>query len=80
MHAQLQSERGVLAPSPGVHYAAAAVVAEAVAHERGARRDPAILGAPIAAARALAGMAWCAGYVAAQAGPPPRRRAKEDPP
>ena len=46
----------------------------------GARHDPVILGSPIAAARALAGMAWYAEYVAAQAGPPPRRRAKEDPP
>jgi hypothetical protein len=80
VHAQVQSERGVLAPSPAAQYDAAAVVAEAVAHERGARRDPVILSAPIAASRALAGVAWYAGYVAAQAGPPPRRRAKEDPP
>lgn len=46
----------------------------------GARHDPVILGSPIAAARALAGMARYAEYVAAQADPPPRRRAKEDPP
>jgi len=80
VHAQVQSERGELAPSSAAQHDAAAVVAEAVAHERGARHDPVILGPPIAAARALAGMAWYAGYVAAQAGPPPRRRAKEDPP
>jgi len=38
-----------------------------------------ILGSPIAAARALAGMAWYPEYLSAQASPPPRRRAKEDP-
>ena len=46
----------------------------------GARHDPVILYSPVAAVRALAAMAWYAEYVAAQAGPPPRRRAKEDPP
>ena len=45
----------------------------------GARHDPVILGSPIAAARTLAGMAWYAEYLSAQASPPPRRRAKEDP-
>ena len=46
----------------------------------GARYDPVILYSPVAAVRALAAMAWYAEYVAAQAGPPPRRRAKQDPP
>ena len=46
----------------------------------GARHDPVILYSPVAAVRALAAMAWYAEYVAAQAGPPPRRRAKQDPP
>jgi acyl-CoA synthetase (NDP forming) len=45
----------------------------------GARHDPVILYSPVAAVRALAAMVWYAEYVAAQAGPPPRRRSKEDP-
>jgi len=45
----------------------------------GARHDPVILYSPVAAVRALAAMAWYAEYLSAQAGPPPRRRAKKDP-
>ena len=46
----------------------------------GARYDPVILYSPVAAVRAFAAMAWYAEYVAAQAGPPPRRLVKQDPP
>jgi acyl-CoA synthetase (NDP forming) len=46
----------------------------------GARHDPVILYSPVAAVRALAAMAWYAEYLAVQAGPPPRRRAKKGPP
>jgi acyl-CoA synthetase (NDP forming) len=45
----------------------------------GARHDPVILYSPVAAVRALAAMAWYGEYVATHAGPPPRRRTKEDP-
>ncbi len=45
----------------------------------GARHDPVILYSPVAAVRALAAMAWYGEYVASHAGPPPRRRKKEDP-
>jgi acyl-CoA synthetase (NDP forming) len=45
----------------------------------GARHDPVILYSPVAAVRALAAMAWYDEYLAAQAGPPPRRRAKKEP-
>jgi acyl-CoA synthetase (NDP forming) len=45
----------------------------------GARHDPVILYSPVAAVRALAAMAWYGEYLAAQAGPPPRRRAKKEP-
>jgi acyl-CoA synthetase (NDP forming) len=52
---------------------------EAATFPGGARHDPVILYSPVAAVRALAGMAWYAEYLAAQASPSPRRRAKEDP-
>jgi len=45
----------------------------------GARHDPVILYSPVAAVRALAGMAWYADYLSAQPGPSPGRRSKEDP-
>jgi acyl-CoA synthetase (NDP forming) len=46
----------------------------------GARYDPVILYSPVAAVRALAAMVWYAECVAAQTGPPPRRRVQDDPP
>ena len=46
----------------------------------GARHDPVILYSPVAAVRALAAMAWYAEYVAAQSGPSPRRRERDDAP
>ena len=53
---------------------------EAATFPGGARHDPVILYSPVAAVRALAGMAWYAEYVAGQAGPPPRRHARKDRP
>ena len=52
---------------------------EAATFPGGARHDPVILYSPVAAVRALAAMAWYGEYVATHAGPPPRRRTKEDP-
>ncbi|MDZ4169482.1 MAG: acetate--CoA ligase family protein [Coriobacteriia bacterium] len=43
---------------------------EAATFPGGTRHDPVILYSPVAAVRALAGMAWYGEYVAAQAGPP----------